>query len=98
MNRKWIAVGVMAAITVGLAVLLGQVLQPPQEAFAQGGRYADYVTGTATFGNNAQAFVVIDTANRRVIFYEYDINKKELSPTTGYDLPQGFGIARGRRP
>lgn len=94
MDRKWIAVGVMAVITIGLAVLLGQVLQSPQEAFAQGGRYSNYVTGTATFGPSAQAFVVIDTANRRVIFYEYNINKKVLSPTTTDQLPRAFGIKR----
>jgi len=90
MDRKWIAVAVLAAITLTLAVILGQVMHSPRMVYAQGGRYADYVVGTANLSSAVQAFVVIDTAQRRMIFYEYDISTKKLKPISGDDLVREF--------
>ncbi len=94
MDRKWIAAAVLSVVLVVLVFLLAQTMQPPKVAFAQGGRFANYVTGTITYGVSFQAFVVIDTATRRMIFYRYNINNKQLEVLSGNDLAREFRRAK----
>lgn len=93
MDRKWMAAAVLSVVLVVLVFLLAQAMQPPKMAFAQGGRFANYVAGTVTYAVNFQAFVVIDTATRRMIFYRYNINNKQLEQVSGNDLARDFGRA-----
>jgi len=87
-GKTWAIAGlVVTALVLGTAVVGGLT---DQAAYAQGGVYATYQGVTCEVQSDYVSFVLLDTASRRMVFYEYSVASKQLNPVTGRDLARDF--------
>ncbi len=83
---------VIVALVVS-ALLLGGVVASglrPQPAYGQGGVYSTYQAVTAEVRDDMVQFIILDSASRRLIFYEFNPAGKELRPVDGRQLLADF--------
>jgi hypothetical protein len=83
MDGKTVAIGVLvvAALLLGGIVVSG--LHQERAAYGQGGVYATYLATSVLVRDGFCNFAVIDTASRRMVFYDIDVPKFELKPSAG---------------
>jgi hypothetical protein len=89
MDAKTVAMAVLILTAMFLGGLVASGLRP-DPAYAQGGVYATYLAATASVRDDLVQFVVADTANRRLIFYEYNAANKQFIPADGVELVRDF--------
>lgn len=84
MDRKTLGIVVL---TLTATLLAGVVVQGLREtpAYGQAGRpggmsyrYSDYVMVPMKVSQNSDVLSLLDTVTQRMLFFEYDINQKQL--------------------
>jgi hypothetical protein len=90
MDGKTVAIAVLILVAMFLGGIVATELRP-EKAYAQGGVYATYVVSSAQVANNETNFAVMDTASRRLVFYEVDLQTSKLKIAGGRELKSDFG-------
>jgi len=101
MDRKTLGIIVL---TITATLLAGVVAQGFKDAAnaqtipGSGGgsnlswRYSDYVVVPMNVSQNSDILAVVDTVTQRILYFEYDINAKQLIPyTKGTEITQELG-------
>ena len=81
MDGKLFAIGVLSVTACVLFVgfLLVSIAPPPAYAAGQNDRGGDYLMLTQQLSNSVEGIIVIDAASKRLVIYEFDINRKSIS-------------------
>jgi hypothetical protein len=91
MDGKTVAIAVLVLVAMLMGGIVFTELRPDSKAYAQGGVYATYMVSSVQVANNESNFVVLDTASRRLIFYEIGIQDFKLKIAGGRELVKDFG-------
>lgn len=79
LDGKLFAIGVLSVTACVLFVgFLLVSLTPPAYATGQNDRGGDYVMLTQQISNSVEGIVVIDAASKRLVIYQFDINRKSI--------------------
>jgi len=91
MDGKTLAIAALVVTALLLGGIVASGFRQEQAAYAQNGIYSTYLLATARVREDSVNFVVVDTAKRRMVFYEYNPATKKLTPTRpGHNLVQEF--------
>jgi hypothetical protein len=90
MDAKTLAIAVLAVTAILLVGIVASGLGPGHQAYGQGGVYSTYIALAAQVQESQTQFIIADTANRRVIFYQYNPTDKTLAPVDGVELVNDF--------
>jgi hypothetical protein len=90
MDGKTVAIAALVVVAMLLGGIVASELRPGREAYGQGGVYATYLTCAAAAQGDVANFAVVDTASRRLIFYEVDQSKNKLKLAGGFKLEEDF--------
>jgi len=89
MDRKKVAIGVLAALAVLLGGLVAGGIRDGQ-ALAKGSVYDTYLAVSAEVAENFVNFVILDTGSRRAVFYNMSPPNYQMQPSTGVMLERDF--------
>jgi hypothetical protein len=89
MDAKTVAIVVLVVTAMLLGGIAASGLRP-EPAYGQGGVYATYLAASASIREDYSQFIVADTANRRLIFYEFNVANKTFAPADGVELVRDF--------
>lgn len=90
MDSKTVAIAVLVVTAMLLGGIVASGLRPERAAYGQGGVYATYLAASALIREDYCQFIVADTANRRLIFYEFNVASKTFTPADGVELTRDF--------
>jgi hypothetical protein len=90
MDAKTVVIGVLVVTAVLMGGVVANGLRQESAAYAQGGVYSTYLLTTARIRANMDSFVIIDTAGRKMLIYDYDIGMNKLKPSKGANLLVDF--------
>jgi len=90
MDGKTLAIGALVVVAMLLGGLVASGLHQERAAYAQGGVYATYLATSVLVRDGFAAFAVLDTESRRMVFYEVELTRFEMKPTSGKDLTHDF--------
>jgi hypothetical protein len=83
MDGKTVAIGVLVVAAVLLGGVVASSLQQERAAYGQGGVYATYLATSILVRDGFCNFAILDTASRRMVFYDIDVTTFALKPTAG---------------
>ena len=95
MDAKTVVIGVLVVTAVLMGGVVANGLRPESAAYGQGGVYSTYLLTTARIRTNLDSFVILDTAGRKMLIYDYDIGTSKLKPSKGANLLQDFQRTKG---
>jgi hypothetical protein len=79
LDAKLFAIGVLSIIAGVLFVGFMLVTQQPAYAIGMNDRSGDYILATQQLSTTSEGIVVVDSAAKRAIIYEFDYNNKALN-------------------
>ena len=107
LDAKLFAIGVLSITACLLFVGLMVVTQQPAYAIGMNDRSGDYLMATQQLTNTSEGVVVVDSAAKRMIIYEFDYNTRAMNLLRQVALDQmpkprdrdaGARAPAGRRP
>lgn len=90
MDGKTVAIAALVVVAMLLGGIVASELRQGREAYGQGGVYATYLTCEAAVQSDVANFAIVDTASRRLVFYEVDQSKSKLKLAGVADLGRDF--------
>lgn len=90
MDGKTVAIAALVVVAMLLGGIVASELQQGRQAYAQGGVYSTYLTCAAAAQGDLANFAVLDTASRRLIFYEVTPTTNKLKLAGAKDLARDF--------
>jgi hypothetical protein len=88
LDSQSLAIGALTTSAILMIVLLISWVPKPAAAIGQADRAGDYKVLTQEVSNSRELLAVVDAAAKRILYYEYDISRKQLEMIEQIPLDQ----------